>query len=271
MGQVPSQVQSPFLWVDDDDQLYMRVWGAILTGCTALLTARILRPSGIIEKVQLKVTAPTNRTVNTGLVNVGRGWLLSIIVLPSAGQPERGQVFVNVLLIREGLTDSDAACMFISDYLCYQSYLGYPGGRMISAIEGPGRIRSITGTDPAAGAEISETVPTGAKWRLIGFTFTLVTDATVTQRNTLVTIDDGANVLAVLDTLKDEGLSSTYVHSLLSGLGYPYTSHNQAIVASLPGLMLLLAGWRIRTTNLSLQAGDNYGAPQMWVEEWIET
>ena len=271
MGQVPSQVQSPFLWVDDDDQLYMRVWGAILTGCTALLTARILRPSGIIEKVQLKVIAPTNRTVNTGLVNVGRGWLLSIIVLPSAGQPERGQVFINVLLIREGLTDSDAACMFISDYLCYQSYLGYPGGRMISAIEGPGRLRSITGTDPAAGAEISETVPTGARWRLRAMAFSLVTAVAVANRLATIVVNDGANDKFYMPSPITQTASQTIYYNMLPGAAWFAPVGGNSVTYPAPVEIILPAGWKIGTASGGLQAADDYSAPQLTVEEWIET
>jgi hypothetical protein len=32
----------------------------------------------------------------------------------------------------------------------------------------------------------------------------------------------------------------------------------------------LKAGWQIRTTTVNLQAGDNWGAPQLLVEEWLE-
>ena len=270
MGQIPSQVQSPFLWVDDDDQLYMRVWGAILTGCTALLTARILRPSGVIEKVQLKVAAPTNRTVNTGLVNVGRGWLLSIIVLPSAGQPERGQVFINVLLIREGLSDADAASMFISDYLCYQSYLGYPGGMVRSSIEGPGRIRSITGTDPAAGEEISETVPLGARWRLRGIRYTFAAAVAVATRYSSLIIDDGTNILRKVTPNTPQTSGVLYNYSLIPTFSNPgvVVIDSDADIGEGP---VMLAGYRIRTETLALQAADNYSAPQLFVEEWLES
>jgi len=30
-----------------------------------------------------------------------------------------------------------------------------------------------------------------------------------------------------------------------------------------------LPGYRIRTSTLNRQAGDDYGAPQLFVEEWI--
>ena len=34
--------------------------------------------------------------------------------------------------------------------------------------------------------------------------------------------------------------------------------------------LILLAGHRIRTSTSSLQAGDDWGAPQLLVEEWLE-
>ena len=57
-------------------------------------------------------------------------------------------------------------------------------------LDGPGTIQSITGTDPSAGNEISQTVPANTIWRLWGMYATLVTDAGVADRRASRYIDD---------------------------------------------------------------------------------
>jgi hypothetical protein len=86
--------------------------------------------------------------------------------------------------------------VLLQGYVTDTSRLSFPGSPIRSSIEGPGVLRSITGTNPAANAEISETVPTNARWRVHAIRFTLVTDANVANREVALTLDDGAAVFA---------------------------------------------------------------------------
>lgn len=56
------------------------------------------------------------------------------------------------------------------------------------------RVDVIVGANPAAGAEVSETVPAGETWCLLGVRVTLVTSATVATRQPILTLDDGTNI-----------------------------------------------------------------------------
>lgn len=136
-----------------------------------------------------------------------------------------------------------------------------------AAPDGPGTIRSITGTDPAAGAEISETVPADARWRLMGVGLTLVTDATAANREVRLVIDDGTTIIAEIPAGVTQVASETRRYSF--GAGFPRGAGAQSlnVIAPLPPVVLG-AGYRVRTLTTNLQAGDNYGAPQLLVEEW---
>jgi hypothetical protein len=56
-----------------------------------------------------------------------------------------------------------------------------------------GIIKPVTGTDPAANAEISETVPAGKWWQLLAVSVVLVQGITQTPQP-MLTLDDGTNV-----------------------------------------------------------------------------
>lgn len=131
-----------------------------------------------------------------------------------------------------------------------------------------GRIRPITGTDPDAGTEISETVPARRRWRLLTINFSLVTDVTVADRYVRLIIDDGTTVLYISSAIAAHVASLTRNHSYgVNGQTHDVTYNT--FNTSLPDL-ILISGFRIRTATQDLQAADNFTAPQMLVEEWID-
>jgi hypothetical protein len=133
-----------------------------------------------------------------------------------------------------------------------------------------GRIRSITGTDPAAGAEVSETVPVGAKWRLISFSVTLVTAVAAANRSPALIIDDGTNILYYSTLHAVQTASLTRIYQYAQGSYWVSAADANGVYQDgLPGLYLM-PGWRIRTLTTNIQAADNWGAPQYSIEEYVE-
>lgn len=137
----------------------------------------------------------------------------------------------------------------------------YPGP------EGRGVIRSVTGTDPAAGAEISETVPANSRWHVVGAAFSLVTDGTAGNRVVNLTFDDGTTVYSRASSGTVHALSTTAFYG--AGIvGTNSSSSALAFVIPLPDLMMT-GGHRLRTDTQLRSAGDNYTAPQLLVEEFV--
>lgn len=131
-----------------------------------------------------------------------------------------------------------------------------------------GRLRSITGTDPAAQAEISETVPDRRRWFIKSIYFALVTDGTVANRRVSLILDDGTNILWKITCSTAHPASCNYTYSFAQ-IFAAETLSNCSCFHSLP-FLALPAGARIRTSTDELKAGDNFSAPQLLVEEWID-
>lgn len=132
---------------------------------------------------------------------------------------------------------------------------------------GTGEPIVLVGTDPAAGAEISQTVPAGFVWRLTSIKFALTTDATVANRLPILTLDDGTNIY----------LSYPAAAVQAASLGVNYTGVPFSITGAVSGFqfislpptgILLLPGWRVRTVTTAFQAGDNYSAPTLYFEQY---
>ncbi|MBA7583904.1 hypothetical protein ES708_25855 [subsurface metagenome] len=131
-----------------------------------------------------------------------------------------------------------------------------------------GRLISITGTDPPADTEISETVPARRRWIIRTLRFRLITDATPANRYITILIDDGTNFLLTFNISQVQSSGKTYTYSF-ANINVGETFVDGELFHPFPHL-ILSASCRLRTFTSGLQAGDNYSAPQLLVEEWID-
>lgn len=256
------------LFVTGEDNLRLRSLNAA-TGVTLAVTGRFLRLDGQIQPLQFSHTPNTDRTLATTLHKLGAGWLLDLRIIASGGTPIIGQCWALLELVRGftgAITDMST---LVSGCVTATQPLTWPGTPARGTLDGRGAIRSIAGTNPAAGSEILETVPTGARWRLLSFDASLLTDATAGNREAALLLDDGASTLIKVGSGQAHGASTTYEYVAADfGTQPPVTGFNLRAIPLPP--VILLAGYRIRTSTYSFVAGDNWTAPQMLVEEWLE-
>lgn len=177
---------------------------------------------------------------------------------------QRGDVYVKVTILLGGV----AVYTLLAGYISQEVDLTWPPGIHQDMFSGRGSVRSISGTNPGANGEISETVPTNTMWRLIGFHFQLVTDANVATRRVILVIDDGSATLMRVEAPTSQAASQTRNYSWLSGQGSAGTSQVIDMEQALPTDLYLPQGFRIRTETDNLQVGDDFGAPRIFVEEW---
>lgn len=256
------------MYIGRDDVLEIRSFS---NTASSVLTvrARILTPD---EGVQIiAFTKPNATTGNPARVRMAlrEGFLLSVTAQEDTVSARRGFLFVQVLLVRGGAPASDPAALLISDYIERGKIIGWPYSTFLSPLDGQGFLNNTTGADPAAGAEISQTVTAGQRWRLQAFTFTLVTDATVANRNVSIVLDDGADVFYRAGSNFNQVASTTVVYTA-SGHGQLGSTLNNVVLIPLPQPCMLFQGWRIRTITGAIAAGDNFGAPEINREEWVE-
>lgn len=255
-------------FLDADTHLRLSAFNSA-TGVTLTVSGLLMAPDGCVQKFNATHTPATDRTRSTLLIPMGIGWLLSAQIIASAGTPRRGQCFARLELVN-GLGGAVSSLgTVLQGYVQDTTVLAYPGSPLEASASGRGVVRSITGTDPAANTEISETVPTNARWRLLAFKATLVADANVANRTIRVVVDDGATQLVVSEAGVNQTAGQTREH-MAAAYGLAITSSSGVLYEPLPTDVLLIGGWRLRTVTASIQVGDNWGAPQLLVEEWIE-
>lgn len=180
------------------------------------------------------------------------------------GTVERGEVWATLFLTING----ERVAKLCSGYVSRQQSLTYPVQVIPSNFERPGIVRSITGTDQAANTEISETVPVNVAWLVHSFTYTLVTDATAATRSSNLQITDGTNIVMQFHCQGTQTASDTKRYHWIRKGSREDASSDGTRLGDLPLDIILPAGFVIQTTTNNRQTGDNYGAPQILVEEF---
>lgn len=255
-------------YMTGEDGLQLSGWN-ITAGVRLTVSGRFLQLDGRVQSFTHDVALTTDRVIASVVRSLGEGWLLNLTVTTGATSSPFGQTFARVQVIR-GLAASGAVLgTLCAGAVSSAQPIAYPGAGVRSMVEGRGSLRSITGTNPAAGVAISETVPTGARWRFIGILFTFVTDATAANREVALSFDDGAAEFLRLASGQTQAATLTFRYNFASHLIARAVAQANIVHVGTPDL-ILLAGYRIQAVTTNIQAGDDFAAPQLIVEEWLD-
>jgi len=256
-------------YVTPDDQVAVGIRNA-LAGVQVHVDLRIWRPTGDFATGALDVTPASDRALRYTFQPLAPGQLVAVSAAAvGATLPRRGQTYVTLQLIRAPTSAFRMTRWLAADYLSGSTSAGWPYGRTTGATEGQGMLYSIAGSAPAAGADWSQTVPANARWRIRGIRASLATAVAVANRRPRLIVDDGANTLLDIDTNVVQAASLTVAYDWIPG----YPSVTTSIVETevpLPGDLQLFPGWRIRSSTDAIQAADQWTAPRLLVEEWLE-
>jgi len=255
------------LYIGPGEQLRISV-NCSAPNSTVKISGRQLLTTGQIIPFEYMVSPTSDRAANNYQFALPEGYLLGLRLRTYAGFPT-GRVFVCAMLVKGELGVTSVLQQIASGYISEYRYLGWPPAIIDPPRGGPGWLRTIVGTNPAAGAEISETVPTNAYWRVQSVYFQLTTDATATPRLPRLIIDDGTNVLATIEAPGTQAASLQWRYTWTTGTPHKAAANIHPL-ACLPVPLWLGPGWRIRTLTYSLASGDQYYTVNLCVEEFIE-
>src|SRR3990167_7180454 len=247
---------------------------ALTVTVTASVTSQI-RVQGLYRATKAPELTPFSRNVahtagdrtseTTTIASYVQGDVVALSVDAVTAGIKRGTVYVVVQLA------SYAVTLTVARGYVYEGVplvLGQfiepgPGG-------GEGNIRTVTGTNPAAGVEISEAVPTNAIWRFLSFSAVLVSDANASNRSMYLVADDGTTAnrrfFVFNTTAQTASLTRTWLYFRGNGLANQASAGGVAdtdTVISQDNLPdeTFVEGGRIRTITSGILAGDNWAAP----------
>lgn len=265
-------VQSPFQFVADADTFLRVVSACSVTGVTLAVQGRRLDDHGQLQVLQETHAPNSDRSVKTQDYQLGPGAVLNVTVFASAGAPLVGQCYVMVQLLRNMGGTAIVLGTLLAGYVTAHQALGFPGSPLVSSTAGEPAIRDISGTVPAAGANLTETCPAGARWELVSILFTLTTNGTVGNRNlALEMFDPVGTINGIYEPGVNVPASTTQWFQYGVGLTvFGVVTPSNVEYVCLPQRFYLPAGARFTTTIAGLQSGDQLSNPRYQVREWLE-
>lgn len=266
-GVMPPSVE----YITRDDLLLVTAWTSTGGAVTLHVDARILTPDGrIVPCGDKKVVTGTGTSPDTLTLQLPEGFLVSLSMWASL--TARGACFAMAQLQRgAGTSDTCFPSTLCSGYVTMFRPVCYPNGACEDSKDGRGLFRIVNITTPAAGAEISYTVPQGVNWGVRAMHFTFIADANAATRTPTLFIDDGASTSHVI--YESHGLASPIANQTHKFSGYPaadtYDNFNSPWAFMLPQDLNLPSGARFRTVTSNIQVGDAYSSIYALVEQWI--
>lgn len=128
-------------------------------------------------------------------------------------------------------------------------------------------LKLVITANPAAGTELSHTVPSDVAWLVVGAYIGLTTNATAANRRLSLVFDDGTTNFARLPIGVTQAANLTYTYSFAPGLPRASAVESNVVVSPLPDFMLP-SGYRIRTLTENIQSGDDFTAAALYVVEF---
>jgi hypothetical protein len=218
--------------------------------------------------------ANSDRSAATDDYELGNGNLLNVTVFVTSGTPIMGQTFVKVQLVRGAGAAAIVLGTILQGYVTAAQAMGWPGSPIVNSVESGGFLREIQGTRPAAGAEIIETCPTGARWEILGMNITMTCSATAATRFTRIGFSNSGFVPAIVLGMY---MSANETDNQIYAPNLPRVNANDQLSTGqflaqfpLPGKPLLRSADFFRTFTDRIQAGDQWSAPSYLVREWLE-
>jgi hypothetical protein len=251
-----------------EDQLVLTFISSIGGGGSIVVGVTLLRPDGEVLVFQQGFTLNNSRTAQRNTINLAEGFLLGVTVGVPTTVSDSLAVYAMLELQRGGASASNAYRTLCAGYVTAVNKVFWPYGTNQKSTDGAGALRSITGSIPAAGADVNEVAPATVRWQLRAIRATLTTSSTAATRQVTLTLDDGTNVYAKFPA------STTQLLSLADE--YDWANYGGQNLAPLTGLVTITIpegieippSGHIRTSTASIQVGDQWSAPQYLVREW---
>ena len=204
-------------------------------------------------------------------IPLAEGYLLSLSCT-CVNALARGATFVRAWINRTTATVAtpNSTNMLLADYVTQAANVGWPLARVLYPTEGPGNIRTVSITNPAAGADWTAFVPSNARWRVQNWNAQLAIANAGTPRiirsivqDTLVNIywEGQPNQAAAINTTVQVSAASGQFTSAVD---------TALINLALPSPCFVPSAGAVRVLTTNINAGDQWSAIRLEVEEWID-
>jgi hypothetical protein len=258
MPEKTSVIAAPGPKTENGDLLVLSLTTSDATGSVDI-RGRVMTENGEINEFGRTMTFSGTGTQTEVVAPLAAGWIVGFDVSRASGTLTDGEVVASVHICRNaGSLLQKLMCLASGEVTSIRS-LGL-GAFLIRGPEATASSLPDIQTDlaaPAAGAEITYTVPAGEVWEIQSLSFRLVTSATAATRIVAVVCTDGTDRIGRYEAASSQtaGQTRDYQSSQLGALWTPVTG-TMFVIPMSP--VFLKEGYIIKTDTISIQVGDQY-------------
>lgn len=179
----------------------------------------------------------------------------------------QGNAFVTLSLVYNGTIIYQMG----SSFVYFPVTLSWPSVNRTDMNMNHGAFTVTSSPNPAAGSEITYTVPSGFTMRILSLTFTLVNAATAGNRRPHVVFTQTGNKIVDCFSSIDQIISENKKYTVASFGAVTDETDDNDIVIPMPHDIWLNANDTITTETTNLAAGDNYSDMVISVERFFRT
>jgi len=256
--------------------MFIPVYKNHYLGCTVissaidisvLVRARLKLASGEIIPVEQSIPISVAYVPVVVWIPLSIGELISCVVSTDNRGVTRGQVFARVVL-SDGRGDLAAYDqVLVQDYVTTSDYLSYPGGRIRSSEEGVGFRYQIILPNPALGNRLIYNCGVNRKQHVQAGSTILVTNAVVIARTVFCEGDFGPAMTTCNGSNTNQNAGLTVSYRWQRGNGSNIATNEMDLCFS--DSFILYPGMALVFDAVNLNAGDQFGGSQIWVEEHL--
>lgn len=263
-------IVAPFQFIASGEDNLRVVSANSLAGVRIAIQGRWYSERGTAEAFAHEHTPASDRSIRTEDFALGPGAVLNAIAYVSNGAPLYGQTFLSVQLVRGRGTSGRVLGTLLQGYVTARNPVAWPGSPLISSLDTEPLPRAIMGTTPAVNTDWGETVPTGARWEIIGAYASLNAGVTGIARSVILQIGDGANVIQSANPSKDHTDAILRYYSWAPNLPATISSGSPVYQQPMAQRVIMRAGWQLYTNTIGIGGGDQWSAPNLTVREWLD-
>lgn len=259
------------VYVTVDDQLLVTV-NAMFNGNVALITARIMQASGVVVPLHFELTSSGNRGSVSKAFPLIEGYLLSVGITSGNTANGLNPFYAAASLTRTPFGVLQSAFPLCAGYLSNILAIGWPAWSPRMDTDGQGFPTTNSGlgiTVPGAGAEWIFTVPPFMRVQIKSVSAILTTSAAVANRNVSLVMDDGANIYAAIPSGFSQAASLVDRYTGMDGASAP-TLFDGKVCIPIPSTLIMIAGHRLRSLTTGIDAADQWTAPFLMGNIWLD-
>jgi len=258
------------LYVRPEDAIDVYV-NNIASGVSLQLNMRFLLQDGSVQPMQYVISPTTDGSLTFKRISgLPEGYLLSIGIGNLGNGCKRGQCYVSCAYTRLSFSTFSGSQVLFARYVESDPICGWPYPFIESPGDDPGFFDSIAGSTPAAGADFVVTVPARQTWNVLSLQTNLLTNATAVTRAVELVIDDGLTITTIIGDNGGSDPNTQRIYCWTAGGTFLRSGIVTVTNNTLPLNMRLRPGSRIRSSTGSLQAADQWAAPNVLVQKWVE-